>query len=99
MPIGINVWALYYRPDHFREAGLDPDRFPDSLETLVSLSTKLDRKDEHGNLTRAGFLPRDFEMFAPIFGGGFYDWKRGELTLDSPANLRCLDHLLDSRKV
>jgi multiple sugar transport system substrate-binding protein len=99
MPVGINVWALYYRADHFREAGLDPDRFPDTLETLVALSTKLDRKDAHGNLTRVGFLPLDFRMFAPIFGGGFYDGNKGELTLDSPANLRCLEFLLDARKV
>jgi multiple sugar transport system substrate-binding protein len=102
MPVGINVWALYYRPDHFRQAGLDPDRFPDSLETLVALSTKLDRRDEHGNLTRLGFLPGSqpsgLAMFGPIFGGGLYDWTRGELALDSPANLRCLTYLLECRK-
>jgi multiple sugar transport system substrate-binding protein len=98
MPVGINVWALYYRPDHFRQAGLDPDRFPDSLETLIALSTKLDGRDERGNLTRLGFMPGGFEMFASIFGGGLYDWNRGELTLDSPPNLRCLDYLLDCRK-
>src|SRR5262245_17057229 len=57
MAIGVNVWALYYRPEHLREAGLDSARFPDSLETLVSWGEKLDRLDAQGNLTRLGFLP------------------------------------------
>jgi multiple sugar transport system substrate-binding protein len=102
MPVGINVWALYYRPDQFRQAGLDPDRFPDSLEALVSLGTKLDRFDARGNLNRLGFLPAwlggELLVYGPVFGGGFYDWKKGELTLDSPANLRCLSSLVDGRK-
>ena len=27
MAIGVNIWALYYRPDQLREAGLDPSPF------------------------------------------------------------------------
>ena len=98
LPIGINVWALYYRPEHMREAKLDPDKFPESLEELVLLGAKLDKKNAHGDIVRLGFLPGWFGMYAPVFGGGFYDWSARELTLDSPANLRCLTYLVECRK-
>ena len=98
MAIGVNVFALYYRPEQLREAGLDPDHFPESLETLVEWGAKLDRFDSQGNLTRLGFLPSWFKMYAPVFGGGFYDWQKQQLTLATPENLRCLSYLMGARQ-
>jgi len=95
---GLNVFACYYRPDQLREAGLDPDHFPQRLEELVAWGEKLDRYDSHGDLTRLGFLPAGCTMYAPLFGGGFYDEQTQKVTLDTPANLRALKFLADARQ-
>ena len=98
LTIGLNIQACYYRPDHFREAGLDPDRFPTTMEELVRVGEKLNRFDRSGNLTRIGFMPKDFRHMAPIFGGGFYDWERGFLTIKTPENQRALTFLAEERE-
>lgn len=98
LTIGLNIHACYYRPDHFRAAGLDPDHFPDTLEGLVEAGRKLNQFDKARNLTRVGFMPKDFRHFAPIFGGGFYDWSRGDLTIKTDRNLAALKFLAQQRK-
>lgn len=95
---GLNIWACYVRLDHLREAGLDPKDFPDTLEGLVSWGEKLHRFNDKGELTREGFLPNWFAMNAPGFNGGFYDWDRGIVTLNTPENLRALSFLTEQRQ-
>lgn len=95
---GINIWACYYLPAHFREAGLDPNHFPRTLEELQADADKMTRRDRTGSLIRLGFLPNMFLMYAPLFGGGFYDWDRNKLTIDTPANLRALTYLAEERR-
>lgn len=95
---GFDLWVCYYRTDHFREAGLNPDQFPETLEDLVVLAAKLDKFDADGNVTRMGFLPSNFQTFAPLFNGGFYDEATGNLTLNTPENLRTLQFLANTRK-
>ncbi len=101
MAIGVNAWALYYRKDHLRQIGVDPERLPDSLEALLALGRKLDRFDAQGNLTRLGFLPAaqglELQHLAPLFGGGFYDEANGQLLLDTPENRRALGYLVAQR--
>lgn len=98
IPIGINVMAVFYLPEAFRKAGLDPDHFPATLEALSADGAKMDQRDAHGNLTRIGFLPYDWLHTAPLFGGGFYDFQKNRLSLGSEANLRCLRYLVNARK-
>ena len=96
MTIGINVWACYYRLDHLREEGLDPDKFPETLEGLMEWGRKLHRYDKHGNFTRLGFFPgwnKFMTTYAPVFGGGFYDWQKGKVLIYTPENLRALTFL------
>ncbi len=95
---GLNIWACYCRADYLREAGLDPDRFPETLEGLVAWGEQLHRFDAHGGLTRIGFLPTMFAMYAPAFNGGFYDWNTGQILLDTPENLNALSYLVAQRK-
>jgi multiple sugar transport system substrate-binding protein len=96
--MGPNLVACYYRPDHFREAGLDPDRFPSSLEALTAVAEKLHRFDRRGNLTRIGFLPAQLNQFAVLFGGGFYDERTGQVTLNTPENLRALQFIAEQHR-
>jgi multiple sugar transport system substrate-binding protein len=37
-------------------------------------------------------------LYAPLFGGGFYDESRGELTLERPENLRALSYTVEQRR-
>lgn len=94
MPIGMNGFAMYVRTDHFEEAGIDLEPFPETLEELVEITQPLNRYDRHGNLTRLGFLPGGLWHLAPMFGGGFYDWETDELTLNTPENLRALEFIV-----
>lgn len=90
LSVGLNVWALYYRPSHFEEAGLDPDRPFGSITELDASADRLFRFDDRGNILRIGFLPQHFHGWAPSFGGGFFDWERGEPVLFSEPNLEAL---------
>ncbi len=95
---GMNSLACYYIPQDFRDAGLDPDRFPKSLEELVEVGHKLNKFDPHGNLIHMGFMAKWWLNYVNGFGGGFYDWKNNKLTLDDPGNLRALEFLAEQRK-
>ena len=95
---GLNIWACYCRLDCLRKAGLDPDQFPETLEGLVEWGRKLHKFDANGQLTRIGFLPTWYAMYAPAFGGGFYDWETEKVTLNTPENLRALSYLVDQRR-
>jgi multiple sugar transport system substrate-binding protein len=94
--IGLNNFAVYFRPDLLRAAGLSPDRFPDSLEGMVEWGRRLDRTDARGNLERVGFLPGRLTVFAPLFGGGFVERPDGGLTIDSEGNRQALAFIGES---
>ena len=98
---GMNAFALYYLPAHFRDAGLEPE-IPPTLEELVAVGDRLKRVDAAGHLSRIGYLPTHGlgGMFgiSPVFGGGFYDWKTGTVTIDTPENLRTLRFLVEQRR-
>ena len=49
---------LYYRKDLFEEAGLDPERPPQTVEELVEYAQQLTKFDENGNMTQAGIALR-----------------------------------------
>lgn len=50
--------ALYYNKQMFREAGLDPERPPQTMEELVRYADLLTIRDDDGNPTRAGLSLR-----------------------------------------
>lgn len=95
---GMNAWACYYIPEDFRKAGLDPNKFPQTLEDLVAVGDKLNKFDENGNLVHIGFMAKWWAEYVNAFGGGFYDWEHNRLTLDDPGNLRALEFLAEQRK-
>ncbi len=100
---GIDIAACFVRLDDLREAGLDPRNFPETMEELVAWGGKLNKFAPDGSLMRIGFLPTSLggfalEQYAPVFGGGFYDWSRGEMTINTPENLRALSFLAEQRR-
>jgi len=95
-PIGLQVKGVFYMPQAFKEAGIK--EFPKTWEELVSVSERLTKRDKEGNIVRLGFMPGSWTETAPLFGGDFYDFKQGTLTLDNPKNLACLENLVAIRK-
>jgi len=84
--------ALYYNRRLFRQAGLDPDHPPETIDELSRYSERLTRRDANGHIIQAGFIP------APALLGWwhwvwpyFFDarlWDGRHFTLDTPEGRR-----------
>ena len=96
--IGVNMFGVYYRPDQFREAGIDPKEALASLEALTAAGERLTRYDRSRNIKRLGWLPTGFPRFASLFGGGLYDAAAQKVTIDTPANLAALTYIAKERQ-
>lgn len=96
--IGADLAALYVNLKQLREAGFDPDQFPETLEELEDMGLKLNRYDKKGNLTRLGFLISDLSYISHYFGGGFYVHEDGRVELNTPQNVRALRAIVDYRR-
>lgn len=55
---GIDVYGITWNKDHFKEAGLDPERAPKTWAELREYGKKLRKVDASGNLTRVGLAIR-----------------------------------------
>ncbi len=55
---GIDVYGITWNKDHFREAGLNPDRPPKTWAEFREYGKKLRKADASGNLTRVGYAIR-----------------------------------------
>lgn len=95
---GLNIFACYIRLDHLEEAGLDIADFPDTMEGLAEWNRVLQRVDSAGELSRVGFLPEGIYHYAPVFGGGFYDWDAGRVSINTPQNLHAFAYLIDQHR-
>ena len=96
MIAGVDVSALYYRLDHLREVGLDENHLPKTLEGVVALGARLDRRDASGRLTRVGFLPQSWKALVPSFAGAF--GKGTTMTFDTPANRRAAEFVVGNER-
>jgi multiple sugar transport system substrate-binding protein len=83
--------ALHYNRKSFREAGLDPNKPPVTMDQLDAMSAKLTKKDSKGNYVQFGFLPSDPGWWnwgwGFMFGGQLWDGK-SKITCNSPENVR-----------
>jgi len=94
LPFNQQSYLLFYRPFMFQEAGLKP---PTTLDELAA-DAKILTVKENGKVVRYGLGFRDqswiFTVIAKQFGGGEY-MKNGKITIDSTANLKAMNFLLD----
>jgi multiple sugar transport system substrate-binding protein len=54
--------VMFYNKDHFKEAGIN--KTPETIDEMMEMAKKLTKRDEKGNMTRAGLDLR-------LSGGGF----------------------------
>jgi multiple sugar transport system substrate-binding protein len=104
LPFVVDNRALFYNKELFREAGLDPERPPQTWDELEAAAIKL-TKWEGGKLTRAGFALNDVGLFNTWIlqaGGDMLTEDLQNTAFNSPAGLAVLqywDKLLNKSKV
>lgn len=106
LPLGVHARAVIYRRDYFEQAGLDPDKPPADLDSLLAAAKKLTRDangDGRPDVWGLGlYLGREratIELyFAPLlwhFGGDLYDAKTRKAVFASEAGVRAALWLRD----
>jgi multiple sugar transport system substrate-binding protein len=93
MPFLIDCYALLWNKQAFREAGLDPERPPSTLEQLADYAVKLTKRDGD-RIERLGLMPisdqSGFYLLDKAFGGALIDDLGTHLTPDDPHNLAAM---------
>lgn len=90
LPTTPSSLALVWNKKLFREAGLDPERPPQSLAELDQFNEKLVKRRPDGSLAAVGFLPAEpgwwNEIWGWWFGGELWDGRKA-ITANSPENV------------
>jgi len=93
LPTTPGTVGLYWNKEHFKEAGLDPERPPRTIEELDEYAEKLTRR-ENGEIVRMGFTPTDPGWWnwawGYYFGGRLWDGE-SQLTANCPENVRAFE--------
>jgi multiple sugar transport system substrate-binding protein len=90
MPYLIDCGALMWNKAAFREAGLDPDMPPRSLDELAEYAVRL-TKATNGNVSRLGIQPlSDMYVINQAFGGRLFDPVARRVTPDDPGCVAAL---------
>jgi len=99
--------TLYVNTDHFKEAGLNPDRPPRTTEEFIETAKKLTKVDASGKIVRSGYHPRYLgqglgvaDKFLPIvhiFGGRMLseDMKKADGYINSPESVAAFQFYYD----
>jgi multiple sugar transport system substrate-binding protein len=98
MPFLIDCYALLWNKQAFREAGLDPDRPPATLEELSEYAVKLTKRNG-SDIERLGLMPitdqNAFYLLYQAFGGRLIDDTGRRLTPDDPRNIEAMRWYID----
>ena len=88
MPFLIDDLALIWNKQAFRDAGLDPEQPPRTMEQLAEYAVKLTKRDGGGRITRLGLRPPgDVYALYFVYGGTLLDPATGRITADAPGNV------------
>jgi multiple sugar transport system substrate-binding protein len=97
LPYLVDCSAFYWNKDAFKEAGLDPERPPRTLEEVTQYAARLTKRDKAGNIQRLGVDLTDIQLIIALFGGRLLD-EKGHPTANDPRNLEAFRWYLDLAK-
>ncbi len=101
------IQMLYINTDHFKEAGLNPDKAPRTVQEFIEIAKKLTKTDASGKIIRSGYHPRFLghglgvaDKFLPIvhiFGGRMLseDMKKADGYINSPESVAAFQFYYD----
>ncbi len=106
---GIDVYGLTWNKDHFKEAGLDPEKPPRTWDEFRDYAKKLVKRDAQGNITRVGYAIRHVghphgivhKHFWAIYGAGaklvddHYTLRGGKTMINTPGGNAAIQLVLD----
>ena len=89
LPTTPTVTALHWNKKMFREAGLDPEQPPRTLEELEQFNERLTKRGADGSLEQIGHLPQEpgwwTRDFSNWFGGSVWDGSEQLLLDEQPS--------------
>ncbi len=86
---GIDVYGITWNKAHFRDAGLDPERPPQTWEEFRDYSRRLVKRDAAGNITRVGYAIRHVgHPHGVVHKHLWAIWGAGADLIDNPKALR-----------
>jgi multiple sugar transport system substrate-binding protein len=98
---------VYYNVDHFKEAGLDPNKPPKTFQELLEYAKKLTKYDANGKIAQNGLALRyagapvgitdKILPFVHAFGGRLYapDGSTADGFLNGPETIAAMQYLYD----
>lgn len=98
IPQWIQTYALFWNPDLFEKAGVDPDKPPTSTDELFDLAQKLTKKKSNGDIEQIGFWSNWINQWLPAFGGKLIDDSLTKVTANDEHNVKCLEWIISFAK-
>jgi multiple sugar transport system substrate-binding protein len=106
LPTAVRSLALFYNKKAFKDAGLDPNNPPKTLEELVAAAEKTTKRDGSGNIVSAGMTldmgGQDHQWWREVlirqFGGVPYTDNDTKVAYNDEAGLKALTFYTDLQK-
>ena len=97
LPFDTDTRALWYNKDILSEAGMDPEKPPQTLDELKAMAAKLTTKGAGDQVTRFGFHPLWDQMWLYTWGfafkGEFQDPTTKRITFSHPNNIKAMEYM------
>ena len=97
-------FGFFWNKDIFREAGLDPEKPPQTIEEMEQMADKI-AKVEGNRIDRLGFIPwtvygsaNSMVTWGWAFGGEFFEPETNKVTANHPNNVKALQWMVDYAK-
>lgn len=103
LPTAVRSLGLFWNKKIFREAGLDPNKPPKTLDELIDYAKKLTKRDKAGNIIQVGLtmgpINQDHNWWREVlvrqFGGVPYNDDNTKVTYTDEAGLKAFQYYAD----
>ena len=94
LPLDVHAMGMYYNKKLFREAGLDPEKPPQTKEAFIDAIKRINKKGTNGQPDQWGYVFTNFATctytFLKQFGGQVFNEDYTQCTLSRPENIEAL---------